>query len=711
MYKRIIIVTFLFAQLFFLSVEAQDIKKLAPSIGLIPRTSSDSIIFRWIVDDISLYQDGLKYGYIIERAEANKGGWSDFQQVAHIKTWTKKQFDERFAVLTEKNNNSYKYFSAAYEFVLGEDTIIKTDFLDSIAKEEAESDNGMTFLFSIVVSCMDNYAADAMGLRWVDRNVTEGKNYKYRIQFANEKLSSKYEISELEVKAEPYFSTAKSEVYAIENEQNIIMKWKIGDEPIISYILERSDDGGKSFRRLSKGLELINDELDQDSNSIGILADTSVRLYTPYIYRVIGQTFFADEVEIGQVKAMARDRTPANAIFVPNPEPTSGEKAVIEWRLTAKMPDLKGFNVRRDSEREGDFNLKLNESLIPPDKLQFTDENPDPEGTSYYVVETVDTAGNIFRSNPVLLVLIDSFPPSKPVWSMGTIDSTGAVTLVLHINKEKDFMGYRLLRANQEDHEFSVFYESYKRDHFVQGTDSVFRDTISLNSLTGHVFYKAVALDFHYNQSKPSEALKLVRPDTIRPMPPILKKLLISDTAISLVIVPSASKDVGVIKIYRKSSADTAWIAFDKVLANERAYNDLQVTPGQNYEYRLAAIDTNELVSNFSFSLSGTPYFPSRIDVIRNFKAEYDSDAKQVFVTWDCIPLKHNYDQVTSFVIYRAVGDSKPESYHAVKYEKQKFYFIDKDFSTGASYKYSIKAITKNGAESLLLPLMLVKIP
>jgi hypothetical protein len=711
MKKIVILLSIIFVYLVFNQAWAQNREEPPAVIGIVSRSAPDSIVLRWLVDDVNLFNNGFANGYIIERSEENGGVWSDFKSVAVVKAWPKKQWIDRLKMLRDTSQNSYKNFKTAYELLLETTANPTINLSDSDAIMEAQAENELSFLYTVIASCLDIQTADAMALRWVDRNVTSGKSYKYRISFADASLKSKYSSTEVEAKAETYVSKSNTVIKTIENESSIIMNWILGEEPIIGYSLERSQDNGKNFQRLNKSIVILDEEYDEKGNDIATVVDTTVVLYTPYLYKIIGHTLFADEIEIGQVKAMARDHTPANAIFVPNPEPTSGEKAVIEWRITAKMPDLKGLNVRRDSDREGDFNLKLNENLIPPDKLQFTDENPDPEGTSYYLVETVDTAGNVFRSNPVLLVLVDSFPPSKPVWSMGTIDSTGAVTLVLHINKEKDFMGYRLLRANQEDHEFSVFYESYKRDHFVQGTDSVFRDTISLNSLTGHVFYKAVALDFHYNQSKPSDALKLVRPDTIRPMPPILKKLLISDTAISLVIVPSASKDVGVIKIYRKSSADTAWIAFDEVLANERAYNDLQVTPGQNYEYRLAAIDTNELVSNFSFSLSGTPYFPSRIDVIRNFKAEYDSDAKQVFVTWDCIPLKHNYDQITSFVIYRAIGDSKPERYHAVKYEKQKFYFIDKDFSTGVSYKYSIKAITKNGAESLLLPLMLVKIP
>ncbi len=705
--RKTLLLTIIFVQLGYTLAWAQKTEKQNEVIGLVSRTSNDSIVLRWLVQNIDLFQKGLKNGYVIDRSEETNKKWSAFETVATIKPWPKKQWDDRLLILTDTSKNNYKNFSAAYDFILGDEAYLPTNLSDSIAIQEAKTENGFTFLFSIIISCNDIFAANAMGLRWVDNNVKAGVKYKYRIRFLNEELNA----SEIEAIAEPYISTAQSKVYAIENERNIVLKWIINEEPMIGYSLERSENGGKSFHRLGDAMTLISEEIDEGSNRIGTLADTSVKLYKPYIYRVIGHTLFADEAEIGQVKAMARDRTPASSIFVPNPEPTSGEKAVIEWRLTEKMPDLKGFNVRRDYDREGDFNLKLNESLIPPDKLQFTDENPDPEGTSYYVVETVDTAGNIFRSNPVLLVLVDSFPPTQPVWSFGKIDSNGVVTLVLRINKEKDFMGYRLFRANQEDHEFSVFYESYKRDYFVQGTDSIFHDTISLNSLTGHVFYKAAALDFHYNQSKPSEALKLVRPDTIRPMPPILKNLIISDTAISLVIVPSASKDVGVTKIFRKSPPDTAWIAFDEVAAKERIYSDLKVTPGKRYEYRLTAVDTNKLVSDYSFSLGGTPYFPSRIDVIRNFKAGYDPDAKQVFLTWDCIPLKHDYDQVTSFVIYRAKGDSKPERYHAIKYENQKFYFIDDDFSTGTSYSYSIKAISKNGAESLLVPLQSVKIP
>lgn len=683
-------------------------------IALMPRTAKDSITLRWVMSDINVFKKGLQNGYVINRSEQINGKFSKFKEVARVKPWLLSKWNNRLESLKDTTKNEYKYFKMAYELVVNGDSYLPTDLSDLQAIQLAKAQNELTFLFALIASCNDQFAAEAMGLRYTDYQVVENTSYKYQIEPINNSKNEEKLISEVEAKAETNKVQPLVTVNVIENEKSIGLNWLLSEEPYIGYSIERSQDNGKTYIRLNKEIILVNEDLNALGQSMGTLVDTNVHMYKPYIYKIIGHTLFADEALVGTARGMARDRTPVSSIFVPSPEPTGNNSAIIKWRLTAPNYDLKGFNIRRDNNPNGNFEKILNSNILSQSTTQFKDITFNNNEPNYYIVETIDTAGNTFRSGPVYLLNVDSFAPSSPVFIKGTVDTNGIVTLQLKLNPENDFMGYRIQKANQEDHEFSTFFESYKGGNdslLIKSTDSIFYDTISLNTLTKHIYYRAYALDFHYNQSTPSIPIKLSRPDIIPPVTPIISNISVNDTSLILKIIPSVSEDVKACTIFRKIAPDTSWIAYDTIAPNKTTYIDTCIKTGNSYMYAIQAKDSSGLLSTLSVPKSGRPYDTGIRKGVDELKAQFDNDSKEIVLSWN---YKSNYiktDETVTFIVYRSVGTAPLERYKSIPYSNGTFFYKESDLQSKGPYNYGVKVITNTGGESELSNTLTVTIP
>lgn len=672
-------------------------------IAATARTSPDSITLRWLADEFHVLKKGATSGYKISRAEFVGNGWSRFTPVATVKAWDKARWEAHFNGIKDTSSNAYKYGRTAYEILIEKNTSVFTDLKDMKAIMAAKSQQELMFMFAILASCNDRYAAEGLGLRWVDKDVVAGTRYKYKVELADYKGVLPIIPSEFETKAEPYFLKVKAKITPIENEGQIGLTWEMSEEPIFSYSLERSEDNGRTFRRLNSEPIMIEDTEDKTGKSMGNLQDTTVELYKPYVYRVIGHTLFADEVRVGEVKAMSRDRTPVSAIFVASPEYIAKKKAKIKWQVLSDAKDLVGFKVRRDSIHNGQFTKVLNKTPLLARATEFIDETFNPEINNFYVIETVDTAGNIFKSQPVLLFVPDTIPPAAPRWVNAVVDTNGIVTLRFKPNKEKDFMGYRIYRANQANHEYSAIKETFARkdSNIVMVKDSIFYDTISLNTLSREVFYKAIALDLHFNQSLESTPVRLVRPDKIPPVAPLIKSVDVTDTTVTLSIIPSSSTDVKTMKVLRRFGRNKDWIPYSTLVPNATSFTDKKVETQVTYEYALQVMDSSNLISPLSHVMRARPYETGVREGIEKLDVTYDKKEQEATLTWVYNPKKTKEGEKIHFLIYRSWANQGLERYFSVPNDGQ-FIFKDKDFAQKGKYNYSIKVVTDSGAESEL---------
>jgi hypothetical protein len=671
-------------------------------IALMARNGNDSIVLRWLTDDKKVFKNGLQNGYSIFRAENNGNKYGKFNKVADVKLWDKAKWDKTLASYTDTNVQAYKYLKMGYAFTIERAKNVPKEITSIDDIKLAIAQNDLMLLFATMASCMDAQSADAMGLRWVDKNITPGSKYKYRIEAISVPEKKENEGTEIEAVAESPKLNATAKVWPIEGETNILVKWAFPEEPFIGYSMERSDDGGKTFKKINRDLLLIDNTSNEKDSLFGALADSSVKMYVPYVYRAIGHSLFAEEMVIGTCKAMARDRTPVTCIFVPSPDATTAKNAVIKWELTCNPgSDLKGFWVAKDSSVEGKFKTIITPNLLSPATTQFIDYNLNNNSDNFYRILTVDTAGNVFYSNAVYLLRIDTVPPAAPVWAVGKSDSIGIITLKLNANKDKDFFGFRIAKANQADHDFSTIYETFSKDtnYIVNKADTIFHDTVTLKTLTKHIYYRAYALDRNYNVSESSKIIEIKRPDIIPPVAPVLKAVTPTDSCLILTIIPSSSEDAVRMSLYRRAEEDTSFQYMGRMNPKDSIFYDKNLIPEKMYYYTLTASDTDNNTSEFCFAQKAKTYDSGVRKGVENVKAEYDKDSKEIIVSWT-YEKDEKKDEEIYFQVYCATGASALERCSTLPFNDGIFMYKNPNPIGKGPYKYAIKVVTSKGAES-----------
>lgn len=695
------------------SVSSQDLNEaLKTKIGIVARSYSDSVILRWAVSKPAVWNICKESGFILERAAVLKdGSYGEFKPVKQgvFKPWTEAEwqtyFDQRPLRIdtTEIDYEAYAYmFGSPEKADPGKADNSSGNELQDLKDKKSKMD--WQLLFAMLSANSSSSSAEGLGLRYVDKNVKPGEKYAYKIKLAG--TSPVYIIEEgiVEVKVEKFNPDfAKQTLTASENEGSIGINWKANNE-LSFYKVERSDDNGKTFKKLTKApLLTMKSKAGVNDPSEGYL-DTLVVNYKPYIYRVYGTTSFAEKVLIGEITAMGRDRTPPEQPFVPQPQQISDNEIKIKWQMSANpAKDLKGFYVGRDSSSSGEF--KYITPLLPPSSREYIDKSFLQGGSNFYLVEAIDTAGNISQSYPVYVALNDTIPPVKPQWLKGTMDTNGVVTLKLKPNTEKDLMGYRILFSNSPEHEFSPLIESFGNDSVDYTGITEFRDTVSLETTTPNVYYRATALDNRYNESEMSDIIAIRRPDIIAPIVPVIIDVTVTDKSVTLFFAPSSSEDVKYHVAYRHLFGETKWDSLAGLGRADSVFTDKNVKPNIMYEYALLAVDSSGLRSKLSGPVTGRPYYTGVLPVVKNLTVQYDEKKNTSLLHWDYENSKGTY-----FVVYRAFGDALPGRYATVR-EADYRYFSDSKLTGGkGNYKYTVKVFDDFGGESKMSEMVNVNV-
>jgi len=240
--------------------------------------------------------------------------------------------------------------------------------------------------------------------------------------------------------------------------------------------------------------------------------------------------------------------------------------------------------VQKDFAVDGNFDFSS--VLLDTNSTTFEDNNPNYFAKNYYKVCAVDTAGNFGCSHPTYGFINDTIPPSNPVGISGKIDSNGVMTLSWEQNRERDLKGYNVYYSNSQDGVYSKLTSYAIRD-------TMYTDTLTLNTLTENIYYAITAEDIRDNVSNFSNRIQLEKPDTIPPGPSVFKEYNIKENGIELVWSPSYSRDAVTQQLWRSENVEKELIAtFDN---NISAYLDTLVQGGQVYTYSLVVIDDSNL--------------------------------------------------------------------------------------------------------------------
>ncbi len=657
------------------------------SVYVLAKVESNQVTLRWAPPDHIAWNRGNEFGYKIIRYRINLDGNKPIEtkQIGNdtIKPISLEGWKSNFP-------QNHPFAPIAAQALYGKQFTISETRFDATNVRTLSLEQELRYSFALYVADLDADVADALGLRIVDKTIESGDQYLYAIIPHNlSRMDTGFvfvDTRELtEIPKAP--SLEKNEM-----ENQIELRWNIENiqQAFTAYWIERSEDG-RNWKRLNQTPYLqATQNPDKQPDKYVYFTDTTItRKYLPYKYRIIGITPFADLSEPSDViEAMVRDVTAPETPVITSIKDVNG-KLELEWKLENPPADLKGFLISRSGSIGGQYE-QITKDFLSPSTRKFVDNNPDQIGENYYVVFAVDTANNVSASLPVYGFLTDSIPPAKPIGLEGVIDTNGVVTLRWPLGDDPDITGYRVYFANAIDHEFSNL-----TPYPVQ--DTVFVDTISLNTLTKEIFYQIAAVDRNFNHSVRSDILKLVKPDIVPPITPLISDYFVSDTAVVLTIVPSTSDDVAKHVLYRKGENEN-WIEVSTISAypSDNRIVDKNVSGPKFYQYALEAIDSAGNKSGFSPMVGVKVPRGIKSFEITGFAASFDKKKKVVNLSWNKPSGELKY-----YVIYRKINGNRLENFASVDANKNSF--DDSEIIIQGDYQYAIKGVFSNGESQLTL--------
>lgn len=592
----------------------------------------------------------------------------------------------------------------------------------SLINRAAEQEN--RFGFGLFAADHSYEAATAMGLAFVDRNVSPNEEYLYRVfpteqpAFAIDTLiegENTIPIEYIESIDTGYVAISLADTYALPKvievaatfgNRQAIVSWnnKKFNFFYVSYQIERSEDG-VNWNAIRDRPYIPMDSGESDTEK-AFITDSLASNNQPYFYRVKGRTPFG---EFGPpsdpVQGTGIDPLPYYYPNIISVLPNEEKGFNIGWAFNESDNEkIIGFQVLRSRNDKGPFENLTGEQLVPATQRSFVD--PTPLAANYYLVVAIDQYGREMASFAALAQLDDITPPAVPVGIRGTVLKNGLMIVTWDENTEPDLLGYRVYFSNHPDVEFSQLTSRPTSDNF-------FIDTVTLNTLTPEVYVKVFSLDYRQNPSSFSEVLALARPDTIAPTAPVFRDVESDTHSTYLEWANSSSTDVVKHELYRSSLNEEAWellqtidlVAYTPIAS----FRDSLAEAGQKFRYKVIATDNAGLVAE-SKIIQAQVIDNFIRPTVTNLAATVDRRAKQVELSWQY----SDEDAVRRFIIYRASGDKPMQSITSItpteggmdtgrrKRSKRYFRFIDSEVKMNTEYRYSVRVLWHDGGQSPL---------
>lgn len=162
---------------------------------------------------------------------------------------------------------------------------------------------------------------------------------------------------------------------------------------------------------------------------------------------------------------------------------------------------------------------------------------------------------------------------------------------------------------------------------------------------------------------------------------------------------PSSSVDVAKYELVKENAKLEKVKIFTYLKGEKLEYKD-KLGVGENYRFGICAADSAGNRSNFVYSqifrTVGEPQIPE------GFVARANRESKSIVLTW-----KFDGSDAAKFLIFRSEGDEAISLYRSVSSVAREF--SDTRVKQSSKYKYTVKAVLKDGRESKLSKLVVVE--
>lgn len=644
------------------------------------------VLLRWYPQSIEVYQKCKAKGYVVERKLGNEG----WQTLSTVKP-------APFATFSELQKKNKKAFLGSYilypeetakleEQTLNEGDVLEEDSTgtDDDAADYATSES-QDYLYKMsLVSCEFSVdLAKAMALNYSDEFVNTQQQYEYRVRPADDNL--KYKCATIKVSTvRPQKLPAMSTIACDNTDYRTYISWNTSklDNDYSGYQLERSSDG--------KNYEVVNEEpivqMYDEGHETDVITyrDSLPDCGRTYYYRVSGISRFGMQGPYSNV-ATAQYECPFN-VQVNLEEVTINPQNVATLKWSVKNPDnqaIKSFDVQRAemvNAKGGEFVSLLNGKRLSGSARSYTDKHP-LQSNYYRVVAYGKGKNDVTCSNFYYAHPIDSVPPAAPTGLKGTIDSLGIVKLTWKENDDDDIMAYRVFFSND-----SLGQYIGASDTFL--TTPYYTDTLYLGSLTNDIYYKVLAIDRNYNQGPLSEAIKLVKPDTIPPSPSRFTEIHQDEAGtIHVSWQRSTSTDIASQTLTRRVGDLGEWKEVAKWPGKNipETFVDTFPAKGERFYYHLTVTDE----SGNKTESDAAPFKSKNIkqECVKNVELATNYKKGGVEITWDKCGCR-----ISKTNIFRKGEDGKSKLIVTLKGVEH--YYFDNTVKKGEQYQYIIQPVT-----------------
>lgn len=625
-------------------------------IALRSFVKEDTVQLRWAPTSMNLLREGLRDGYFVQ---------------LNNETITILPFDHRKKEYLNSPNQRISDLAAIVDQYMQDNETVsdKDQFLYALWMLSAGPNREIAKLFGLYYEVLNQESIRCS----IELKKSEVKSNELQVS-----TSTKDENPNMTV-LEGSNPKKRKEVY---------LKWEVESLSwgYSAYNIWKSEDSVQFTKINNVPLIFMKSEYEKDKIHMDFV-DTLVESGQQFYYYVEGINHFGDPgqksnvvavyvphslngwCQIDSVFAQAKNRLVQGEYFPPE----NSKEQVQEFALFRSDSMNFGYQqLASNANENGKFNFSSTSKFLSGDR-------------HYYKVAAVSVDNDTSWSYPYYFFTLDQEPPSKPVGLVGSINDSGIVFLNWKANPENDIRGYRVFKANSLREEFMEM-----TSYFVE--DSSWLDTLSLNNLTSEVYYKISAVDQNYNNSPFSDWIELLKPDTIPPVPAVLKSYNIDSSGISLRWVNSSSDDWARANLIRLKDSE-----FDSILnwSNDsvNSYTDNTLDQQGSYCYIIYAYDkagnqseSSKLYVNYEL---GYRIFNSKLVAI------VDRREKEIKLSWE------PQTDVYSIKIYRKKNDGNFRLLKTV-YELSEDVYVDEDLSINNNYSYKIQVTYSSGHSSKL---------
>lgn len=620
----------------------------------------DSVILRWAPSSAELFIEGLKKGYEVSRRKEADGS-IDPEVIYTVPPYLIRN------ILIDSGDT----------LLMTYDGIIRQMLQSGKTAEEIN----FTYVLMLLSAGPNNNIANFLGLYYVDRSYEKTK-YEYFVSIPGTGSSGSIQLNTTEL--DEYGDMTRLYGQNTRKQISVYLKWNADslNFPYCAYWIEKSSDS-IHFDRLNKTPYVFMKSSDEKEKVDADFVDTAVTEGLTYYYRVRGITHFGENGKVSNTTKVYVGKALLGECRIDTVY-ADEEKRIVSGRYLQTFNETKPEHFilyRSDSLMEG---YEVIETVSGTDEYSFTLKGLLRTGDRYYYkVAAVSDDGDTTYSFPTYFFTLDQEPPSTPVGLKGEVDDYGIARLVWDENPENDIRGYRLYRSN-------ALHEEFVEVHNRLIDSTWFSDTLRLDNLTSEVYYRISAVDLNYNNSKWTEPVRLMKPDTIPPVPAFIKTYRIDTGGIHIEWYNSPSQDAETHFLVRSGDYQDTILIWSDTL---QQCTDQTGEPGKNYRFYIVTTDHS---GNYSISNELNLRYETGIRAgVQNLAAKANREEKQIELSWE-----NPKAEIYSIQIFRSINDAGFKLIQTLHEPVEEY--IDKNLHINNTYTYRVKVVYASGHSSVL---------